>query len=342
MRHWRHHHITSHHISSGAQRRWESSWGACSSLGCSQKLSVSLSVLVARSGFLFWCVCVWVRVCVCVCECVCVRVSVCVFVSVFVCVCVCVCARARVWRQSVGGGMYLIWQRIYLCRRWTKHLMLLLFCTCDIPVWYKDTQRYSAVTNARSALLLRSAAAYVCTSSVRTKKEKKDLLLKSLWKVSHKSPTRSPSGCITRSAASFVHFAYTTKFTHKIRPLGILLTAGFRRAFRGLTHNTVGGPAPSKVWRPLEERKTAVACNIFLSFPSSAVNIFMEITNVIWIRIWFPVSAGSLPFTMCPHWPWGQHSPLSVRTRVPFSGVMRSKPTANLSLLSNAVAYLTL
>jgi hypothetical protein len=182
------------------------------------------------------------------------------------------------------------------------------------------------------------AVLHICISSVRTKNEKKCLLLKSLLNVIHKSPTRGPSGCITRPAGSFVHYACTTKFTHTIRPLGILLTAGFRRAFREPTHNTVCGPVPSKVWRSLEERKTAVACNIFISSPSSTVNVFMEISNVVWIRIRFPVNVGSPPFTLCPHWPEDHHSPLSIRIRTPFSGVMRSKPTTSLLLLSNSVA----
>ena len=162
-----------------------------------------------------------------------------------------------------------------LYRRWIKHLILLLSvfvislydtkthsCTGQQSLTHIKTQSCTgqslthikthsctgqqSLQHTPSALLLRSAA-YVCTSSVPTKKEKNYLRLQSLSNASQKSPTGGPSGCITRPAASFAHYAFTTNRTHKI----ILLTAGFRRAVREPTHNTVWHCA-IKFWRPLK------------------------------------------------------------------------------------------
>ena len=89
----------------------KTSCGACSSLGYSQKLSVSLSVLLARFGLFFWCVCV----CVCLCLCVCL--------------------------ETARGGMYLI--RHIVCAYADDESNTLCYYCCVDVVSLCDTKTHS-------------------------------------------------------------------------------------------------------------------------------------------------------------------------------------------------------
>lgn len=53
-----------------------------------------------------------------------------------------------------------------------------------------------------------------------------------ILKLGHGSPTRGPSGCIMRHAATFAHYVYAINISQEFKWLGIPLAVIFPRAAR--------------------------------------------------------------------------------------------------------------